>query len=47
MNSPIIRMAKSTPAVEDGFFVAGLAIASIAVGQSAFILLSWLVSVVV
>jgi hypothetical protein len=47
MNSPIIRLAKSTPAVEGGFLAAGIAIASIAVGQSAFIVLSWLVSVVV
>ena len=46
MNSPIIRVAKSTPAVEDGFLVAGIAIAGIAVAQSAFFALSWLVSIV-
>jgi hypothetical protein len=47
MNSPIIRLAKSTPAIEGGFFTAGIATASIVVGQSAFIVLRWLVSVVV
>ena len=47
MNSPIIRLAKSTPAVEDGFFAAGVAAAGIVVLQSVFIVLGWLVSVVV
>ena len=47
MNSPIIRLAKSTPAVEDGFFVAGVAAAGIVALQSVFIVLGWLVSAVV
>jgi len=46
MNSPI-RLVKSKPAIEDGFLAAGIATASIAVGESVFIVLSWLVSVVV
>ena len=46
MNSPIIRLAKSTPAVEDGFFVAGVAAAGIVALQSVFIVFGWLVSAV-
>ncbi|HEY4981077.1 MAG TPA: hypothetical protein VII24_03835 [Pseudolabrys sp.] len=47
MNSPILRVAKSTPAVQNGFFAAGLTVAGIAVGQSFMIVLSWIVSAVV
>ena len=47
MNSPIVRLAKSTPAVEDGFFVAGMAAAGIVAVQSVFIVLGWVVSAVV
>jgi hypothetical protein len=47
MNSSIIRLAKSTPAVEDGFFVAGVAAAGIVALQSVFIVLGWLVSAAV
>ena len=47
MNSPIIRLAKSTPAVEDGFFVAGIAAAGIVAVQSVFIVLGWVVAAVV
>jgi hypothetical protein len=47
MNSSILRLAKSTPAVQDGFFAAGLTIAGIAVVQSFAIVLSWIVSAVI
>ena len=47
MNSSILRLAKSTPAVQDGFFAASLTIAGIAVVQSFAIVLSWIVSAVI
>jgi hypothetical protein len=47
MNSSILRIPKSTPAVQDGFFAAGLPIAGIAVVQSFVIVLSWIVSAVI
>jgi hypothetical protein len=47
MNSPIIHLAKSTPAVQGGFLIAGIATAGIAAVQSVFIVIGWLVSAVV
>jgi hypothetical protein len=47
MNSPILRLARSTPAVQDGFFAAGLTVAGICCVQSFAIVLSWIVSAVI
>jgi hypothetical protein len=47
MNSPILRLARSTPAVQDGFFAAGVTTAGIVILQSFAIVLSWVVSAVV
>jgi hypothetical protein len=44
MNSSIMRLAKSTPAVEEGILVAGVTITGVAILQSVVIVLSWLVS---
>ena len=46
MNS-ILRLATGTPAVQDGFFAAGLTIAGTAVVQSFAIVLGWIVSDVI
>ena len=47
MNSPILRLARSTSAVQDGFFAAGVTTAGIVILQSFAIVLSWVVSAVV
>lgn len=47
MNSPIIRLATSTNAVRKGFFAAGLTVAGIAVVQSFWIALVWIVASVI
>jgi hypothetical protein len=42
MDSPILRLAKSTVAVEEGMLVAGVTITGVAIIQTAVILLTWI-----
>jgi hypothetical protein len=44
VNSPILRLAKSPPAVEDGLLVAGVTITGVAVLQSIIIVMVWMFS---
>jgi hypothetical protein len=43
MESPVLRLAKSTPAVEEGFLVAGITVTGIAILQSVVFVLTWIV----
>ena len=47
MNSPILRLAHSTTAVEEGVFAAGLTVIGIAFVQSFVVVLSWFVAAVI
>lgn len=44
MNSPILRLAKSTPAVEDGFLAAGITVTGVALLQSFIVVMTWIFS---
>jgi hypothetical protein len=43
MNSPIMRFASSTPAIEAGFVAAGL---TVSIGVAINIVLNWLLSLI-
>ena len=44
MNSPILRMANSTPAIRGGFFAAGLTVAGVAIMQAFSTIVAWVAS---
>lgn len=44
MDSPILRLAHSTPAVEHGVFAAGVTVLCVAFVQSFSAVLSWIVA---
>jgi|NGEPerStandDraft_4_1074533.scaffolds.fasta_scaffold106592_2 Flp pilus assembly pilin Flp len=45
MDSPVMRLAKSSAAIEQGLLVAGVTVTGVAVLQTLGIMLFWLLSV--